>query len=144
MPASTPQSTTANTIPSTGPLEILIDGLCPLCKQEARLLARMDKGRGRLILTDITSEGFNPADYNRTFEDVMGSIHARKADGSLVTGMEVFRLAYASVGWGWLVGWTKWPIIKPLVDASYRWFARNRLRLTGHADRCDLGRCRVS
>lgn len=143
MPASTPSSTASTASPTHGALEILIDGLCPLCKREARLLERMDKGRGRLILTDITSDSFNPADYGRTFDDVMGSIHARKADGSLVTGMEVFRLAYASVGWGWLVAWTNWPLIKPVVDMGYRWFAKNRLRLTGHADRCDMGRCRV-
>jgi len=128
---------------TAGSFEILIDGLCPLCKREARFLEWLDKGRGRLVLTDITDPGFDPASYGTTMDEVMGSIHARNADGTMVTGMEVFRIAYSRVGWGWFMGWTGWPVFRPLVDAGYRWFAKHRLRLTGHADRCPDGRCKV-
>ncbi len=124
-------------------LEVLIDGLCPLCKREARFLERLDKGRGRLVMTDITAPGFDASDYGKTFDDLMGEIHAVRPGGELVTGVEVFREAYSRVGWGWLLAWTRWPVLRQVSDAAYRWFARNRLRLTGHADRCEEGRCKV-
>ena len=92
---------------------------------------------------DITDKTFDPAAYGATHSDVMGTIHG-VADGELVTGMEVFRRAYAAVGWGWLWAPTGWPGLKWLFDSCYRWFARNRLRLTGRkGEECDGDRCRV-
>lgn len=123
------------------PFTILIDGECPLCRREADLLARMDKGRKRLVIQDITAPGFSAERYGTTFEAVMGQIHGVLPDGSLIVGMEVFRRAYAAVGWGWIIAPTGWPIIKPVVDRAYRWFARNRLRITGRS--CDSGRCAI-
>jgi len=55
----------------------------------------------------------------------------------------VFRRAYAAVGFGWLVAPTRWPLVRPLADAAYRWFARNRLRLTGRGEVCSADRCTV-
>ncbi|MEM9167747.1 MAG: DUF393 domain-containing protein [Planctomycetota bacterium] len=123
---------------ATGPFTILIDGDCPLCKKEAAMLSRLDRGRGGLELVDIAADGFEPSEYGRTMDDLMGSIHGRTSDGTIVTGVEVFRRAYAAVGLGWLLGWTRWPIARPIADAVYRFFAKHRLRLTG---RCDDGRC---
>lgn len=121
-------------------LTLLIDGACPLCRREADLLRRLDDDRKRLAFVDITAPDFDAARYGRTQAEVMGQIHAVAPDGTLVTGMEVFRRAYAAVGWGWLIAPTGWPWLRPLVDTAYRWFARNRLRLTGRAA-CEDGRC---
>lgn len=126
---------------ASGPFRILIDGDCPLCRHEARLLARLDRGRGRLVLEDITAPSFDPTAIGRTFEDVMGSIHGVTADGRVVAGMEVFRRAYGAVGMGWLLAPTGWPMLRPVFDRLYRWFAANRLRFTGRADACSTGRC---
>ncbi|MHC4949249.1 MAG: thiol-disulfide oxidoreductase DCC family protein [Planctomycetota bacterium] len=120
---------------------ILIDGDCPLCRREAALLARLDRGRGGLRLVDIAAPGFDPGPLGRTRDDLMGEIHGLDADGRLVTGMEVFRGAYAAVGAGWLLAPTAWWPLRPLLDAAYRWFARHRLRLTGRAAGC-AGACR--
>jgi len=122
---------------------ILIDGECPLCAHEANFLRWLDRGRGRLALVDIAEPGFDAGRFGTTFETVMGSIHGVKADGALVHGVEVFRRAYAAVGWGWLWAPTGWPGIRLVVDAAYRWFAKHRLTLTGRKDACDDGRCRV-
>lgn len=128
---------------------ILIDGDCPLCRAEAGLLRRMDRGRGRLRLIDIAAADFDPGAYGTTMDAVMGTIHGvvadRPAPANLVTGMEVFRRAYRAVGWGWVMAPTGWPLVRPLADRVYRWFARNRLRITGRgADgSCTPGRCRV-
>lgn len=124
-------------------MRILIDGDCPLCKHEARLLEKLDKGRGRLEMVDITEPGFDPARYGATFEQVMGSIHGVTPRGEIVTGMAVFRGAYRAVGWGWLWAPTGWPVLKQVFDLAYRVFAKYRLRLTGRKDACEDGRCRV-
>lgn len=137
--ASTPVSRPA----SAWPFTILIDGLCPLCKREGALLQRLDRGRGRLVLVDIAAEGFDPSRYGRTMEQVMGSIHGVRGDGEVVSGMEVFRLAYAAVGMPWLLGWTRWPGLRWVADMGYSWFAANRLRLTGRGAECESGRCAI-
>lgn len=123
--------------------KILIDGDCPLCVKEARFLRRLDGGRGRLKIIDITAPDFEAADYGVSFDEVMGSIHGVTRDGSVLHGFGVFREAYGVIGWGWLVGWTGWPVFKPLVDRFYRWFAANRLRITGRGGECENGRCKI-
>jgi predicted DCC family thiol-disulfide oxidoreductase YuxK len=57
-------------------------------------------------------------------------------DGTVIEGMEVFRRAYAAVGLGWVLAPSRWPILGRGFDAAYRWFARNRLRLTGREPEC--------
>ncbi len=124
------------------PFTIMIDGDCPLCRKEGAFLMRLDRGRGRLAIIDIAAPDFEPARLGVTHDQVMGQIHGILPNGRLIQGMEVFRQAYGAVGWGWLLAPTAWPLLRPLSDAAYRWFARNRLRLTGRTD-CAGGRCRV-
>lgn len=126
----------------TGPeFTILVDGECPLCEREAELLRRLDGGRGRLELVDISAAGFDPARYGRSFETLMARIHGVLPDGTVIEGVEVFRRAYAAVGRGWVLGWTRLPGLRVLADAGYRWFARNRLRWTGRQDACGTDAC---
>ncbi len=128
---------------------ILIDGSCVLCRREASLLRRLDQGRGRLRIIDIASPDFDPTQLGTTMAAVMGQIHGVAADGTLVRGMEVFRQAYAAVGQRWLLSWTAWPIVRPIVDRLYLWFARHRVRISTVAARllgekgpvCDADRC---
>ena len=125
------------------PLRILVDGLCPLCKREGEFLRKLDKGRGKLAIVDITAADFDPAAYGITQEQAMGQIHALTPEGTVVHGMEVFRRAYSAVGWGWLWAPTGWPVLRPIFDVFYRWFARNRTWLTGRPKDCDNGRCKI-
>jgi predicted DCC family thiol-disulfide oxidoreductase YuxK len=122
--------------------KILIDGDCPLCRREASMLRRLDGGRGALAIEDIAAPSFDASRYGVTQEDVMGHIHGVMPDGSLVTGMEVFRQAWSAVGWGWLFNWTRWPIARFISDATYTFFAKHRLRLTGRRA-CSSGTCAV-
>lgn len=126
------------------PLTLLIDGKCPLCAREAAFLTRRDRGRNRLRMVDITDPDFDPADYGTTMDELMGQIHAVAPDGSMLTGMEVFRRAYQAIGLGWLIAPTGWPVLKPIADRLYRWFAKVRPRLQGKDARaCADGRCKV-
>ena len=75
----------------------------------------------------------------------MGRIHAIAADGEIVTDVAVFRRAYGLVGWGWLYAPTRWPLVGPVVDALYGWWAAKRLQLTRRPSldqlcdsRCDI------
>ena len=132
-------------MPSPDPtFRVLIDGACPLCRREAALLRRLDRGRGRLRLEDIAAQDFDPARVGRSMDDLMGTIHGVAPDGAIITGMEVFRRAYAAVGLGWLLAPTGWPGLRPVFDRGYRWFARNRLGLTGRrSGACAPDRCRA-
>jgi predicted DCC family thiol-disulfide oxidoreductase YuxK len=121
---------------STWRIKVLIDGACPLCRREADFWRRLDRGRGRIALEDITSPGFDPAENSLTRAQAMEQIHGVLPSGTVVRGMEVFRRAYEAVGRGWLVAPTAWPILRPLFDRGYKWFARNRLKITGRFLRC--------
>lgn len=119
-------------------VEVFFDGECPLCTKEIDLVRRLDR-RSRVRFVDIAAPSFDAvARVGRTHDELMARIHARLPDGNLVEGVEVFRLMYAAVGLGPLVALTRLPGITQLLDASYTWFAKNRLRLTG---RCEADAC---
>jgi predicted DCC family thiol-disulfide oxidoreductase YuxK len=121
------------------PFSILIDNNCPVCRTEGRMLARLDRGRGKLRVIDIASPDFDPRPLERSLDDLMGEIHGIMPSGDVVTGVEVFRRAYAAVGLGWLLAPTRWPVLRQLSDAMYRVFARNRVRWFGGG--CANGAC---
>jgi len=115
---------------------VLYDGDCPLCLREIAFLERRNR-RAKLRTVDIAAPDFDASVYGLDRSTLMARIHGVLPDGRVIEGMEVFRRAYAAVGLGWLLAPSAWPGIGRLFDAAYRWFARNRLRLTGRADACD-------
>lgn len=118
-------------------LELFFDGECPLCLREVRMLMRLDR-RENILFTDIAGAGFRPP-TDLDYATLMDRIHARRGD-EWYEGVEVFRQLYAAVGFSPLVALTRLPGISQLLDAGYRMFAKNRLRLTG---RCNDGVCAV-
>lgn len=127
------------------PFIILIDGACPLCRREGEFLRRLDRGRGLLGLEDISCPDFEPQRFGATLPDMMGRIHGVKPDGTILTGLAVFRHAYRLVSppLGLLWAPTGWPGLRWAFDRLYILFARNRHRLTGRRAPCDTGRCAV-
>ena len=117
-------------------IKVLFDGACPLCRREAAIWQRLDRGRGRIGLLDVASADFQAAEYGIARAQAMAEIHGILPSGAVVRGMEVFRRAYAAVGLGWLLAPTAWPLLRPVFDRAYRWFAGNRLRLTGRRWAC--------
>jgi predicted DCC family thiol-disulfide oxidoreductase YuxK len=118
-------------------VELFFDGQCPLCTREIDLMRRLDR-RGRVLFTDIAAHDFDAARIGKTQDELMARIHARLPDGTFAEGVEAFRLTYAAAGLGPLVALTRLPGVSHVLDAGYRWFAANRMRLTG---RCDSERC---
>jgi predicted DCC family thiol-disulfide oxidoreductase YuxK len=122
-------------------IKVLYDGDCPLCMREVRFLRRRDR-RGRIAFEDIAAPDFDASRYGLDQPTVMARIHGVLPDGRIIEGVEVFRRLYAQVGLGFLLAPTRWPLLRPLFDAAYRVFARNRLRLTGRRGMdCDGTRC---
>jgi predicted DCC family thiol-disulfide oxidoreductase YuxK len=124
---------------TTFDIEAFYDGHCPLCVHEVRVLRRLDR-RQRIRFVDIADETFDAGSIGVPWEALMDRIHGRLPDGTLLEGVEVFRRLYTAAGFGVLVASTRLPGIAQLLDLGYRWFAKNRLRLTGRcADRaCEL------
>lgn len=118
-------------------IQAFYDGGCPLCVRTVGLFRRLDRHQ-RIHFIDIAADGFDANSVGVPQEVLMDRIHARLPDGTLVEGFEVFRRLYAVVGLAPLVALTRLPGIAQLLDRGYRWFAKNRLRLTG---RCGNGSC---
>ena len=111
-------------------IKLLYDAACPFCRREIHWIKRRDK-TNILALEDISAPEFDAGKYGLDFETVDGAIHAILPDGSIITGMEVFRRLYATIGLGWLLAPTGWPGLRRLFDWGYKVFARNRVRLGG-------------
>ena len=90
-------------------------------------------------MPDASGPAFDGARPGRSFDELMGEIHGRLPDGTWITGVEVFRRLYGAVGFRWLVAVSRWPGVRPALDAAYRLFARHRLHLTGRCtDQCRI------
>ena len=124
----------ASSVPA---VEVFFDGACPLCAREVALVRRLDR-HARVRFTDIADPSFDAHAIGRTQADLMARIQGRLPDGTFVEGVEVFRRMYAATGLAPLVALTRIPGVSHGLDAAYRWFAKNRLRLTG---RCDAEAC---
>ena len=97
----------------------------------------------RRFLTDIAAPDFDAeAQAGLSYSTLMATIHARLPDGTLITGVEVFRQLYGRVGLKSLMPLTRIPGIKQGLDVAYEKFAKNRLRLTGRCE--EEGVCQVS
>jgi predicted DCC family thiol-disulfide oxidoreductase YuxK len=112
------------------PLTVLYDASCPVCRLEMHALRDRDLAKHPdaplLLLVDMSEPGFVAAQYGATRQEMDALIHAMRPDGSLVVGVEVFQLAYGAVGMGRWVAPIGWRWLRPLVDAAYAAFARNR------------------
>ena len=108
------------------PLTVFFDGDCPICSAEMRNLQLRDE-RQQLRFVDVATSTQYPAGTDRAA--LMTLIHAQRADGSVVSGMEVFRLVYSAIGIPWVARLTSLPGLKSLSEALYPWIARNRYRM---------------
>ena len=133
--------------PESWLVEVFHDGDCPLCAREIKLLARLDRGRGRIRFTDIAAPEFSAAAFDKDPAEFVAKIQGRLPDGSWIEGVEVFRRLYAAVGFGAVSALTRLPGLSHALDAGYRVFARNRLRWTGRGPRlepaCAADACQV-
>ena len=105
--------------------QLLYDGACPVCSREVLWLYR--RRPDAIEAVDISLEGFDAAAYGLTAEQVDGALYGIRPDGGVTVGMDSLREAYRLGGLGWIVAWTGWWPARPVFDALYRGFARNRM-----------------
>ena len=114
---------------------MLYDGDCPLCMREVNFLRGRDAGTGAIAFVDIAAPDYDPAAHGGVpFETAMATIHAVLPDGTLVTGVDVFRRLYDAVGLGWVYGFLSVPALKAAASWAYDKWAAARLPLTGRPD----------
>ena len=114
--------------PSIYPLTLYYESACPLCNAEmSNLMLRNTEGHLRFV--DVSAPDFSELPEGTTMEDLLELIHARTADGRVIKGVEVFRLAYQVVGLGWVSAAMRWPLLRPLAERGYPVLARNRHRI---------------
>ena len=125
------------------PLTVFFDGACPICDREIAVMRRLDRHR-RLVFCDFSQADYDPASIAVSLSELGRIIHARWGDGTVITGVDVFRAMWEAVGLGFLARLTRLSLIEPLVVKAYTWFARNRLKLTGRSHTCAEGACHHS
>ncbi len=122
-------------------IKVLYDHACPMCRREVQWLNRRDKNAW-IFFEDISAPSFDAGRYGLEQSAVEGAIHGVMPDGTVITGVEVFRRMYAAVGLGWLLAPSRWPLLRQLTDRAYVAFARHRVRIGAAVGRdCDNDRC---
>lgn len=122
---------------------LLYDGKCPICRKEVAWLRRKNT-QHKLGFQDIHAEDFDAAHFDKTLTELMAEIHGIYPDGRLIKGMPVFRACYRTVGLGWLLAPTGWPLLRHSFDWLYAAFARHRVRLGRlfGGNTCKTGTCK--
>lgn len=128
-----------------GKIALFYDSQCPVCNREAAWLKRHDRNN-RLGLIDLATADTAELPAGLNHADLMRVLHARLPDGTIVTRLAAARAVYEAIGRGWMMRWTAWPPLRPVMEALYSLFARNRVsigRFLGAAPRCQAGSCAI-
>ncbi len=120
-------------------LRVFYDGSCPLCAAEMKQLAAADR-EGQVELQDISRPDFTERFPHVDPVQADRILQGETDDGTPLYGLDVTARAWTLAGKGWRVNWLRWPLIRPVADRVYLFFARHRHRisrlLTGKS-RCD-------
>jgi predicted DCC family thiol-disulfide oxidoreductase YuxK len=124
------------------PMQVFYDGACPLCSREMAHYRKHDR-HGRLETVDIAAPGFDAGKYGLDPEKVQQMMHVRMADGRVFTQVRAFVKIWEAQRTAWttfLRYLLKVPGMMWAAGIFYRWFARNRYKLTGRCtpESCEL------
>jgi len=117
-----------NPAPACYPLTVYYESACPLCRAEMTNLMLRNHA-GLLRFEDVSAPGFASPLPGVSLAGLLTLIHARRADGTVVRGVEVFRLAYTAVGLPGVARALRLPVLRGLAERSYPLLARNRHRI---------------
>jgi predicted DCC family thiol-disulfide oxidoreductase YuxK len=110
------------------PLTLYYESAWALCNGEMTNL-RLRNTEGLLRFVDVSDPAFDTPPPGTRKEDLLALMHGLKADGSVIRGVEVFRLAYAAVGLPGVTRALELPVVGPLAERLYPWIARHRHRV---------------
>jgi len=110
-------------------LILFYDGSCPLCAKEILLLKKYDT-RNEIQFEDITLDNFSDRFSNIDLAKADAIIHGQLPDGKVITGMDVTFLAWEIVNHNKWLRLFKLPLLRPITDWCYLFFAKHRRRIT--------------
>jgi predicted DCC family thiol-disulfide oxidoreductase YuxK len=125
------------------PTIMLYDGWCSVCSKSAAKLRKLDNGRARIVTADLRKDTYLLEQHKLNPTDVRRVMHAITPNGQVLTAMDALRHCMNTVGRGWMLGWTKTPLIHQITDHMYLAFANNRLRWFAK-HKCTDGTCAIS
>ncbi|MDX1610464.1 MAG: DUF393 domain-containing protein [Halofilum sp. (in: g-proteobacteria)] len=100
---------------------VYYDSACPLCRREVAFYRRLDTA-GRVAWVDLHGHDRGPLPPELPRAQALARLHARDADGGMVSGA----LAFAAI-------WQRMPWLAPvgrlLARRPFRWFAEGGYRL---------------
>ena len=96
--------------------KVYYDESCYVCSLEINTIRKKGESCG-IEFIDISSPDFTFAD--RDFESEMRG----EFDGKETVGVETFRLMYSKMGFKKVVAFSRWPLIKQIIDTGYYLFA---------------------
>ncbi|MDG0969848.1 MAG: DUF393 domain-containing protein [Porticoccaceae bacterium] len=118
-------------------LTLFFDGGCPLCAAEIDQLRKRDRLQ-KIAFEDIFAVGFTNRFPHISQAEADRILHGELSDGRLIFGLDVTCLAWTLVGKSRWVRLLRWPVVKPVSDLLYTFFARHR----HHISRLIMGRRR--
>jgi len=112
---------------------VWFDAQCPLCVREIALMQRLDT-RGAIEFVTVQDAGLCPVDR----QTLLARLHARGADGEIVSGAAAFAIMWREIPQLRLLGLAaKWPPLLMLLELSYCGFLRVRPALQRLVKRLD-------
>jgi len=110
-------------------LTMYYDGLCPLCQAEILFLSRRNTA-GLLSFVDVNSTQYSADAVGVSCQQALDSMYAQYEDGELINGVDVFSAAYQRANLPTLAWLLSRPSLRPMLNWGYRFFAKNRHRIS--------------
>jgi predicted DCC family thiol-disulfide oxidoreductase YuxK len=110
-------------------LTMYYDGLCPLCQAEILFLSRRNQA-GLLSFVDVNSSQYSADVVGVSCQQALDSMYAQYEDGELINGVDVFSAAYQRANLPTLAWLFSRPSLRPTLNWGYRFFAKNRYRIS--------------
>jgi predicted DCC family thiol-disulfide oxidoreductase YuxK len=116
--------------PTDQPLTVYYDGQCPLCVREISLYRRLDR-KGAIQWHDVSQGVGDLACDAVTQKEALDRIHAREADGTILTGAQAFVAMWQRLpGFAGLAPIARRQPVLGLMEAGYGWFAPRRQKIS--------------
>lgn len=104
---------------------VYYDGACPVCSREIGFYRRLP-GADAVVWEDVSAPGTCLA-ADLTQDAALARLHARRADGTLVSGAAAFAVIWRSLpGFTWAATLLEIPPVLWLAERGYRLFLRAR------------------
>jgi predicted DCC family thiol-disulfide oxidoreductase YuxK len=112
------------------PLTLFYDGACPLCQAEIVYLASRNH-QGLLYFVDINGPEYDPQSVGVSCEQALARMYGQLEGQAAIHGVPVFAEAYRRANLPLLTWLFSRPLLRPIWNLSYRFFAKYRHTISG-------------